>query len=83
MYVRYVHKLYNIHKACGNYTEAALTLQLHAELLDWSDESLPTSLSDSKSKQLLKWQGKEAICLRIINEFDKGQASYFEAFQRF
>jgi hypothetical protein len=73
MYVRYVYKLYNIHIACGNHTEAALTLQLHAELLDWTDDALPPSLSDSHMEQRLKWQGKEAIYLRIIEEFDRGK----------
>lgn len=73
MYVRYVYKLFNLHIICGNHTEAALTLQLHAELLNWTDEVLPASLSGSTQPQLLTWQAKEAIYLRIIDEFDKGK----------
>jgi hypothetical protein len=79
MYVRYVYKLYNIHIACGNHTEAALTLQLHAELLDWSDDPLPSSLSDSNVEQQLKWQGKETIYLKIIRGFDKGKVGCFSS----
>lgn len=73
MYVRYVYKLYNIHAACGNHTEAALTLKLHAELLDWTEDPTPASLADSRLDRQLKWQGKESIYLRIIDEFDKGK----------
>lgn len=73
MYVRYIYKLYDMHIAAGNHTEAALTLQLHAELLDWSDQPLPASLKDSRLSPTLKWQGKEAIYLKIIEEFDYGK----------
>ena len=37
MYLRYVYKLTDIHVGCKFFTEAALTLQLHAKLLEWSD----------------------------------------------
>jgi dedicator of cytokinesis protein 3 len=71
MYVRYVYKLYNIHVACGNHTEAAKTLLLHAELLEWNDD--PLLSPDSSAEHGLKWQTKENIYLKIIEEFDKGK----------
>ena len=33
MYVRYLHKLCELHLECDNYTEAAYTLMLYANLL--------------------------------------------------
>lgn len=35
-YVKYVHQLCQQHSFSANYTEAALTLLLHADLLEWS-----------------------------------------------
>lgn len=39
-YIRYVHQLAQVHLRAKNITEAALTLLLHADLLDWSDKIL-------------------------------------------
>ncbi|RWS26001.1 dedicator of cytokinesis protein 3-like isoform X2, partial [Leptotrombidium deliense] len=36
MYIRYIYKLYDLHLPADNFTEAAFTLKLHSELLDWS-----------------------------------------------
>ena len=36
MYVRYLHKLCNMHLECDNFTEAACTLMLYAKLLNVS-----------------------------------------------
>ena len=33
MYIRYLHKLCDLHLECDNYTEAAYTLLLYAKLL--------------------------------------------------
>lgn len=33
MYIRYLHKLCDLHLECDNYTEAAYTLMLYAKLL--------------------------------------------------
>jgi len=70
MYIRYIYKLFDLHLACGNHTEAAFTLELHAELLSWGDALLP---EDSYYSSQLEWQRKETIILRIIGEFDKGK----------
>ncbi|XP_052752869.1 dedicator of cytokinesis protein 1 [Galleria mellonella] len=44
MYIRYVHKLAAMHLAASQWTEAALTLRLHARELLWSHEPLPPRL---------------------------------------
>ncbi|GAB1297408.1 Dedicator of cytokinesis protein 4 [Apodemus speciosus] len=38
MYIRYIHKLYDLHLKAQNFTEAAYTLLLYDELLEWSDD---------------------------------------------
>lgn len=49
MYIRYVYKLSDIHIAAGHFSEAAFTLALHAELLNWSDNVLEPYFDSSES----------------------------------
>ncbi|XP_028174994.1 dedicator of cytokinesis protein 1-like [Ostrinia furnacalis] len=44
MYIRYVHKLANMHHSAGQWAEAGLALRLHAKLLSWTPEPLPPRL---------------------------------------
>ncbi|XP_015793034.1 dedicator of cytokinesis protein 2 [Tetranychus urticae] len=74
MYLRYLYKLVDLHIACENYTEAAYALLLHATLLHWTDEPLPSQLRsekypDSKTHRELK----ENLYKTIIDYFEKGQ----------
>lgn len=41
---RYVNKLCELHLECDNYTEAAYSLKLHSQLLEWIDQPLPPLL---------------------------------------
>ena len=41
MYIRYLHKLSDLHLGCDNYTEAAYTLMLYAKLLQVKTSSIP------------------------------------------
>ena len=43
MYIRYLHKLSDLHLGCDNYTEAAYTLMLYARLLQVKTSSIPYS----------------------------------------
>ncbi|XP_076362645.1 dedicator of cytokinesis protein 3-like isoform X4 [Tachypleus tridentatus] len=70
MYVRYIYKLCDLHLPAENYTEAAFTLKLHADLLSWSNCSLP---GDQRYREQPEWQRKEALYLKIIEYFDKGK----------
>lgn len=72
MYIRYIYKLFDLHRACGNHTEAAFTLQLHAELLSWADQLLP---EEGTFTSQMEWQRKEHIYQKIIAEFDKGKVA--------
>lgn len=74
MYIRYLHKLCDLHLDCDNYIEAAFTLQLHAKLLHWSDESLPSLLRSSKYPHCeTNRELKERLYYDILDHFDKGK----------
>jgi hypothetical protein len=40
LYLRLVYRLYDIHMSFYNYAEAAMTLKLHSDLLDWNSVSI-------------------------------------------
>lgn len=74
MYIRYVNKLCDLHLECDNFTEAAYTLQLHSNLLNWSDEMLPPLLKSNRyTVSHTHRQLKESLYYNIIDYFDKGK----------
>jgi len=82
MYIRYIYKLRDLHLPSENYTEAAFTLKLHADTLNWSWELIPmTSTCTSehsnhqhhRAREQPEWQLKEQLYLNIIDYFDKGK----------
>ncbi|XP_069759916.1 dedicator of cytokinesis protein 4-like isoform X6 [Narcine bancroftii] len=70
MYIRYIHKLYDLHLKAQNFTEAAYTLLLYDELLEWSERPLREFLHYPMQTE---WQRKEILHLTIIQNFDKGK----------
>ncbi|XP_048355397.1 dedicator of cytokinesis protein 4 isoform X2 [Sphaerodactylus townsendi] len=70
MYIRYIHKLHDLHLKAQNFTEAAYTLLLYDELLEWSDRPLREFLSYPMQTE---WQRKEYLHLTIIQNFDRGK----------
>ena len=54
----------------NNYTEAGLTLQLYAKLLNWSEQTLPKELRYPSQKESMR---KDMLYQEIINCFDKGK----------
>ncbi|KAL5021107.1 hypothetical protein ScPMuIL_000262, partial [Solemya velum] len=74
MYVRYLHKLCDLHLECDNYTEAAYTLMLYVDLLQWSDDVLPVMLKSNKYPDAqTNRELKEQLYYDIISYFDKGK----------
>lgn len=74
MYIRYVNKLCDLHLDCDNFTEAAHTLRLHSQLLQWSDAPLPPLLRSPRHAYChTHRQLKEALYYDIIQFFDKGK----------
>ncbi|XP_029471470.1 dedicator of cytokinesis protein 4 isoform X3 [Rhinatrema bivittatum] len=70
MYIRYIHKLYDLHLKAQNFTEAAYTLLLYDELLEWSDRPLREFLNYPMQTE---WQRKEYLHVTIIQNFDRGK----------
>lgn len=74
IYIRYLYKLRDLHRDCENYTEAAYTLLLHAELLQWSDKPCASHLLQRDSFYVYTQQElKEKLYQEIISYFDKGK----------
>ncbi|XP_076471351.1 dedicator of cytokinesis protein 1-like isoform X3 [Babylonia areolata] len=74
MYIRYLHKLSELHLGCDNFTEAAYTLMLYAKLLQWSDECLPPMLQTNKYPDAWTHRDlKEKLYYEIISYFEKGE----------
>uniref|UniRef100_A0A671QXK9 Dedicator of cytokinesis 4 n=1 Tax=Sinocyclocheilus anshuiensis TaxID=1608454 RepID=A0A671QXK9_9TELE len=72
MYIRYIHKLYELHLKAQNYTEASYTLLLYDELLEWTERPLREFLTYPMQSE---WQRKECLHLTIIHNFDRGKVS--------
>uniref|UniRef100_A0A8C4WLL0 Dedicator of cytokinesis 5 n=1 Tax=Gopherus evgoodei TaxID=1825980 RepID=A0A8C4WLL0_9SAUR len=74
IYIRYLYKLRDLHRDCENFTEAAYTLLLHAELLKWSDKPCAPHLLQRDSYYVYSQQElKEKLYQEIISFFDKGK----------
>uniref|UniRef100_A0A3B4BMB5 Uncharacterized protein n=1 Tax=Periophthalmus magnuspinnatus TaxID=409849 RepID=A0A3B4BMB5_9GOBI len=80
IYIRYLYKLRDLHLDCENYTEAAYTLLLHAELLEWSDKPCaPHLIPRDGQHQWTQQELKERLFQEIILYLDKGKVKvYFQ-----
>uniref|UniRef100_A0A8B9FPW1 Dedicator of cytokinesis 5 n=1 Tax=Amazona collaria TaxID=241587 RepID=A0A8B9FPW1_9PSIT len=84
IYIRYLYKLRDLHTDCENYTEAAYTLLLHAELLQWSEEPCVAHLLQRDSYCVYSQQElKEKLYQEIISFFDRGKVSVSAVFLHF
>ncbi|XP_077307186.1 LOW QUALITY PROTEIN: dedicator of cytokinesis protein 3 [Lithobates pipiens] len=70
MYIRYIHKLGDLHLQAESYTEAAFTLILYWEMLQWEERSLREFLHYPAQTE---WQRKESLSRKIIHYFNKGK----------
>nr|XP_043879419.1 dedicator of cytokinesis protein 3-like [Solea senegalensis] len=78
MYIRYIHKLCDMHLQAENYTEAAFTLLLYWELLHWDERPLKEFLHYPAQSE---WHRKEGLCRKVIHYFNKGkkmEAAYYD-----
>ena len=73
MYIRYIYKLHDLHRACKNYTEAGFTLLLHADTLQWDHHELH---ADFGFPAQYEWQRKEQLYKTIIDYFNTGKVSH-------
>ncbi|XP_048110330.1 dedicator of cytokinesis protein 3 isoform X2 [Alosa alosa] len=70
MYIRYIHKLCDMHLQAENYSEAAFTLLLYCELLQWEERPLREFLHYPTQSE---WHRKEGLCRKVIHYFNKGK----------
>ncbi|KAJ8264806.1 hypothetical protein COCON_G00139050 [Conger conger] len=78
MYIRHIHKLCDMHLQAENYTEAACTLLLYWEVLQWEETPLREFLQYPAQSE---WQRKEALSRKVIHYFNKGkkmEATYYD-----
>ncbi|KAL9823364.1 dedicator of cytokinesis protein 5 isoform 1-T1 [Geothlypis trichas] len=74
IYIRYLYKLRDLHTDCENFTEAAYTLLLHAELLQWSEKPCAPHLLQRDSFCVYsQLELKEKLYQEIISFFDRGK----------
>ncbi|XP_055631515.1 dedicator of cytokinesis protein 1 isoform X1 [Toxorhynchites rutilus septentrionalis] len=74
MYIRYVNKLCDLHMEFDNFTEAAYTLKLHSNELNWDDTPLSPLLRSSRHLSCsTHWALKERLYRDIIDLFDRGK----------
>ncbi|KAL0860780.1 hypothetical protein ABMA27_009324 [Loxostege sticticalis] len=77
MYIRYVHKLANMHHSAQQWAEAGLALRLHAKLLSWTHDALPPRLRhpspDQQDKHSTHRELKEYLYLEIAELLNRGR----------
>ncbi|KAJ5579274.1 hypothetical protein N7450_008141 [Penicillium hetheringtonii] len=74
IFIRYVHELADAQAAAGNFTEAGLALQFHADLYEWDlNKLLPETITPSFPEQTA-FERKEALHFSIIQHFENAQA---------
>ncbi|XP_045539887.1 dedicator of cytokinesis protein 1 [Papilio machaon] len=76
MYIRYVHKLAQMHSSAQQWAEAGLALRLHAKLLEWSDAPLPPRLrhpTQDCAHHATHRDLKEALYLEIAQLLNRGR----------
>lgn len=78
MYIRYVNKLCDLHMEFDNYTEAAFTLKLHSNLLNWNDTPLPPLLKSCRHPHCQTHRHlKDELYKEIVEFYSKGDMYEF------
>ncbi|KAJ5678768.1 hypothetical protein N7462_007012 [Penicillium macrosclerotiorum] len=74
IFIRYVHELADHQAASGNFTEAGLALQFHADLYEWDlNKPLPELMTPSFPAQTA-FDRKESLYFSIIQHFENAMA---------
>lgn len=74
IFVRYVHRLVDFHLASNQFTEAGLTLKLHADLYSFNPASVALAIPDLNFAEQSEFNRKELLYLRILELLSRGQA---------
>ncbi|OGE51650.1 hypothetical protein PENARI_c012G05549 [Penicillium arizonense] len=74
IFIRYVHELAEAQAAAGNFTEAGLALQFHADLYEWDlNKAMPELLTPELPAQSA-FDRREALYFSVIQHFENAMA---------
>ncbi|OQE11743.1 hypothetical protein PENVUL_c002G04776 [Penicillium vulpinum] len=74
IFIRYVHELADAQAAAGNFTEAGLALQFHADLYEWDlTKPMPELLTPAFPAQN-SFERREALYFAVIQNFENAMA---------
>lgn len=73
-YIKYVHLLAQQHLRAKHYTEAAMAILLHADLLEWSTTVLPSRPSPYPFPSQTMGERKETLFRLAVDYLDKGRS---------
>ncbi|KAL5052275.1 hypothetical protein BDW71DRAFT_202395 [Aspergillus fruticulosus] len=74
IFIRYVHELAQSQASAGNFTEAGLALQFHADLYDWDPKQSVPELTNPPFPEQTPFERKEALYFTIIQYFEDAKA---------
>ncbi|KAJ5183341.1 hypothetical protein N7492_000957 [Penicillium capsulatum] len=74
IFIRYVHELAESQSAAGNFTEAGLALQFHADLYEWDLNKPVMELMTPTFPAQSEFERKEALYFSMIQHFENAQA---------
>lgn len=74
IFVRYVHRLVDFHVASNQFTEAGLTLKLHADLYNFDPTTVVPAIVELTFPEQSEFNRKELLYLRMLELLSRGQA---------
>ncbi|KAL5339059.1 hypothetical protein BJX70DRAFT_398053 [Aspergillus crustosus] len=74
IFIRYVHELSQGQAAAGNFTEAGLALQFHADLYDWDPKRSVPEITNPPFPEQTPFERKESLYFAIIQYFEDAKA---------
>ncbi|KAL4778949.1 hypothetical protein BJX76DRAFT_342128 [Aspergillus varians] len=74
IFIRYVHELAQGQVSAGNFTEAGLALQFHADLYDWDPRQVIPELANPPFPRQTPFERKESLYFSIIQYFEDSKA---------
>jgi dedicator of cytokinesis protein 3 len=74
IFIRYVHELAEAQAAAGNFTEAGLALQFHADLYEWDLTKLMPELLTPSFPAQNSFERREALYFSVIQHFENAMA---------
>jgi dedicator of cytokinesis protein 3 len=74
IFIRYVHELSQVQAAAGEFAEAGLTLQFHADLYHWDTTKPVPELVGPAFPEQSSFERKESLYFSIIQHFEDARA---------